>query len=269
MRITIITSTLNCAASLAATAASIREQTHLEVQWVVADGASSDGTLEVIGRNADIISHWFSEADGGIYDAWNKACGFINGEWVLFLGAGDLLANPETLAHMASLLHGLPANTAIAYGNVYQLNEGRLLYRYGRVDLQRWELHRPALPAHQGVFQRAELLTRRSPFDTSYRIAADSKFLIHTLRNRLSIYVDLDICHMEPAGISADPRHALTMMREAFRLQHELGYRLPPLRRAWFVCRSYAKHYVFRHLGVRSTSAMVMARRRMADLIGR
>lgn len=269
LRITIITSTLNCEASLAATATSIRGQTHCAVQWIVADGGSGDGTLEVIQRNADIISHRFSEADKGIYDAWNKACRFIDGDWVLFLGAGDLLATPQTLTQMASFLSGLPADAAIAYGNVCQLSDGRLLYRYARVDLRLWDLHRPALPAHQGVFQRAELLAAPGPFDTSYRIAADSKFLLRALRGRSAVYVDLDICHMEPGGISADPRHALTMMREALRLQHDLDYRLPPLRRAWFVCRSYVKHYVFGRLGQRGTSAMVMARRRVANLFGR
>ena len=268
-RITIITSTLNCAASLAATAASIRSQNHPALQWIVADGASHDSTLEVIRSNADIIAHWFSAPDTGIYDAWNKACRFIDGEWVLFLGAGDLLAAPQTLAQMASALSGLPADTAIAYGNVCQLSEGRLLYRYGRVDPQRWDLHRPVLPAHQGVFQRAELLASPDPFDTTYRIAADSKFLLQALHNRAAVYVDLDICHMEPGGVSADPRHALTMMREALRLQQDLDYRLPPLRRAWFVCRSYVKHYVFRRMGRPGTNALVMARRRVANLIGR
>ena len=269
MRITIITSTLNCAGALAATADSIRAHTYCSIQWIVADGESSDGTIDVIRRNADIIDHWLSEPDTGIYDAWNKACRLIDGNWVLFLGAGDLLASQQTLARMASFLFDLPANVAIAYGNVFQLAEGRLLYRYGRVDLQRWDLHRPALPAHQGVFQRAELLMARSPFDTSYRIAADTKFLLRTLRSSTAAYVDLDICQMEPGGVSADPRHALTFMREALRLQHDLGYRLPLVQRAWFVCRSYMKHYVFRHFGPRGTNAMILARRRMAKLIGR
>lgn len=267
MRITIITSTLNCAESLAATAASIREQTHREVQWIVADGASSDGTLEVIRKNADIIDHWFSASDKGIYDAWNKSCRFIDGDWILFLGAGDVLASPQILTQVALVLCDLPANVGIAYGNVCQLEAGKLLYRYGHVDLQGWDIHRPALPAHQGVFQRAELLKGSDPFDTSYRIAADSKFLLRTLRDREAVYMDLDVCQMEPGGISASPRHALTMMREALRLQHDLDYRLPVLQRTWFVCRSYIKHYGFRHLGQRGTSAMVSARRRVAGLI--
>lgn len=269
IRITIITSTLNCAGALAATADSIRGQTYCSIQWIVADGGSVDGTVDVIGRNEDIIDHWFSEPDSGIYDAWNKACRFIDGNWVLFLGAGDLLASQQTLSRMASILFDLPADAAIAYGNVCQLAEDQLLYRYGRVDLRRWDLHRPALPAHQGVFQRADLLAAPSPFDTSYRIAADSKFLLRILRSRAAAYVDLDISQMEPGGISADPCHALTMMREALRLQHDLGYRLPAGQRAWFVCRSYMKHYIFRYFGPDSMRALILARQRMAKLIGR
>ena len=264
---TIITSTLNCRDALVKTIESIRRQSCRSVQWIIADGGSTDGTVDLIRRSTDVVDDWFSGPDQGIYDAWNKACRFIDGEWVLFLGAGDLLAGPHTLAQMAAVLCELPAHTAIAYGNVQQFAKDRLLYHYGRVDLQSWDLHRPALPSHQGVFQRAELLTGPNPFDTTYRIAADSKFLLRTLRDRAAAYVDLDVCQMEPGGISASPRHALTMMREALRLQHDLDYRLPVLRRTWFVCRSYVKHYAFRHLGQRGTSAMVSARRRVAGLI--
>lgn len=64
--ITIITSTLNCAKSLAATAESIRAQSHPALHWIVADGASSDGTVEVIRSNADIVVHWFLAPDTGI-----------------------------------------------------------------------------------------------------------------------------------------------------------------------------------------------------------
>ena len=162
IRITIITSTWNCAVALAATAESIRNQSHRALQWIVADGASTDGTADWVRKNGDVVSHWFSEPDTGIFDAWNKACRFIDGDWVLFLGAGDLLANAETLARFAAELAQTPPEIVVAYGNVVQIVAGEETYRYGQVNLEHWELYRPALPAHQGVFHRADTLDRKS-----------------------------------------------------------------------------------------------------------
>jgi glycosyltransferase involved in cell wall biosynthesis len=256
VRFTIITSTLNCAQALAATASSLRAQSYRRFQWIIADGDSEDGTVEVIRSHSDVVSDWFSRPDRGIYDAWNKACQLIAGDWVLFLGAGDLLAHADTLQRMAAVLANVPAETVIAYGNVEQRSGNQQLYRYGQIVPGSWELHRPALPARQGVFQRSKLLAVDEPFDVSYKVAADSKFLLQATRLNDMHYVNIDICHMEPGGVSADPRHALKVMREALRLQRETGYPMPLARRTWFVFRTIGKHLVFRLLGRQAVTWM-------------
>jgi len=264
VRFTVITSTLNCAQALAATASSIRTQSYRRVQWVIADGGSQDSTIDVIRQNAEIVSHWFSQADSGIYDAWNRACQFIDGDWVLFLGAGDLLAHADTLERIAAELATVPLETTIAYGNVEQWSGSRRLYRYGRIAPGSWELHRPALPAHQGVFQRTSLLKGDGPFDVSYTVAADTKFLLQASRLGEMYYMDIDVCHMEPGGVSANPKNALTVMHEALRLQHELGHPMPLPRRAWYVFRTAVKYLIFRLSGRRVVAAVANAKRRLA-----
>uniref|UniRef100_UPI0018EAE01E glycosyltransferase n=1 Tax=Aquitalea sp. ASV11 TaxID=2795103 RepID=UPI0018EAE01E len=104
VRITVITSTYNCAEALTKTAESIRCQSYKNIQWIIADGASTDATLSVIKQNSDIVSHWESEPDNGIYDAWNKACRHINGDWVIFIGAGDLFIDKDTVKRVAQTL---------------------------------------------------------------------------------------------------------------------------------------------------------------------
>lgn len=263
IRITIITSTLNCATSLAATADSIRVQTHPAVQWIVADGGSMDGTIDVIRQNSDIVGHWFSAPDNGIYDAWNNACRFIDGSWVLFLGAGDLLASAHTLSRIAAVLSELSPITTIAYGNVVQRVAGEIVYRFGKVDLTGWELYRPALPPHQGTFHRASLLQGERPFDTSYRVVGDGKLLLQVIRPELTHYLGIDVAEMEPGGIGSHPASCITVMKEFLRLEKEIGYRIPFWRRSWFIVRTYVKYAVFRLAGTRAVTNVALLKKRL------
>lgn len=227
LRITIITSTLNCAASLAATAASIREQSHREVQWIVADGGSSDGTIHVIRRNIDIIGHWFSEPDKGIYDAWNKACRFVDGEWVLFLGGGDTLVAPDSLSRAAAGLSGF-SGPLLAYAGVVLVDSMDRPIQFEReVDLARWQQGRPRLPCHQGVFHHLSLLRRPEPFDTSFRICADAKLMLKAAAMAPPVYLGFDVAKMVAGGISTSTAGWMTMARENRRICTELGLHSP------------------------------------------
>lgn len=226
-RITIITSTFNCAEALKKTAASIREQTYRNIQWIVADGASRDGTIDVIKANQDIVANWFSEPDSGIYDAWNKACQLINGEWVLFLGAGDVLYAAESLQKASPVLSELANNIAIAYGDVYQFEGSQLRFHFGEVDLTAWQALRPALPCHQGVFQRSATLKVGKPFDDSYKIAADSKQMLLTLSTYKAQYIDIDVSIMDMLGVSAHPKTSIKVLRELINLENDIGYKTP------------------------------------------
>lgn len=227
VRITIITSTLNCAASLERTAASIREQSHRDVQWIVADGVSSDGTIDVIRRNTDIISHWFSETDKGIYDAWNKACRFIGGEWVLFLGGGDALVAPDSLSRAAAGLSGL-SGTLLAYAGVVLVDATDRPIQFEReADLARWHQGRPCLPCHQGVFHHSSLLRQPEPFDTSFRICADAKLMLKAVALAPPVYLGFDVAKMVAGGVSTSTAGWMTMARENRRICSELGLHSP------------------------------------------
>jgi glycosyltransferase involved in cell wall biosynthesis len=240
---------MNCAAELVLTANSIRAQNKGLVQWIIVDGGSSDAFLDVVRENNDIIDHWISEADGGIYDAWNKACEFIQGEWVIFLGAGDVFFSADTLEKVVASLINIPPAVLFAYGNVVQMSAGIERYRWGRVDLDDWDIYRPKLPAHQGIFHRANLLARTRPFDSSYRVVADSKLLLSVMREQNTLYLDIDVCAMEPGGVSSSPASTLKVMREFLRLEEDIGYRIPWTRRTLFIFRSYTKFIIYKIAG--------------------
>lgn len=226
--ITIVTSTYNCADNLKITANAIRKSSYKNIQWIIADGASNDKTLDVIQANQDIVSDWFSEKDSGIYDAWNKACKLIKGDWVIFLGAGDYFYASDTLHNAVRKLALLDESIYIAYGDVHLIDQGNnLLCVYGEVKAK-WEFTRLALPPHQGTFHRANLFSNFPCFDTSYRIAADSKFLILALNNKTPYYLNLPISYMNSEGLSSSHNNTHVAIKEVSRLNAELNLK-PPL----------------------------------------
>lgn len=96
--ISVITVVQNGAATITATLNSVRTQRSVDFEHVIIDGASSDGTLDIINSNNHDRLRWISETDHGIYDAMNKGISLAQGEWLLFLGADDVLADPFVLA---------------------------------------------------------------------------------------------------------------------------------------------------------------------------
>jgi hypothetical protein len=257
MRITVITSTLNCSDALRTTASSIRAQTYRDVQWIVADGASTDGTVQVIHDNSDIIGKWFSEPDSGVYDAWNKASAFIDGEWVLFLGAGDRLLSPGTVHACVGKLKQLPPDVVIGYGDVLSFRGGRLVYRHGAVTLGALHCYKPATPCHQGVFQRADCFRRPQPFDQKYKVVADTKFMLESLKGRSMAHIGEEVSEMTTWGLSAHPTNAVKVMREFLRLERELGYSLPVLGKIYYIASATLKSLMYRSLGGGAVHALV------------
>src|SRR5215469_17049084 len=121
MRLSLIVACLDARPVLVRCLESIARQDHPDVELIVADGGSSDGTVELLRqwKAAPVTAYqWFSAPDNGIADAWNKAVARVSGAWVLFLGADDVLAAPSTLSRAAQRLTALPAAVRVAYGQV-------------------------------------------------------------------------------------------------------------------------------------------------------
>jgi glycosyltransferase involved in cell wall biosynthesis len=100
-RLSIITVTFNCKRDLERTLLSLQEQTWRDFEHIIVDGNSTDGTVDLIRLHESYIGKWTSEKDNGIYDAMNKGIGMATGEFVQFLNAGDVFAEPESLQRVA------------------------------------------------------------------------------------------------------------------------------------------------------------------------
>jgi glycosyltransferase involved in cell wall biosynthesis len=147
-RFTVITATFNCGALIERTARSLREQTLHDFEWIVMDGDSSDDTVARIREAGDAVSHWLSEPDRGIADAWNKGLRQVRGEYVLLLNAGDTY-DPTFLADVASVADG---RRIVCSHARLRAESGRLLGTFrARPERLRYAMHVPhnwcAVPA--------------------------------------------------------------------------------------------------------------------------
>ncbi|MEZ5504306.1 MAG: glycosyltransferase [Halioglobus sp.] len=117
-KISIIIATYNSEATLERALKSVVSQEFDAKELLVVDGASTDGTLDIIGQYQKNMHWWITEKDTGVYDAWNKALQHANGEWVYFLGSDDYLWDSQVLTQAAWALDASGARTRIAYGQV-------------------------------------------------------------------------------------------------------------------------------------------------------
>ena len=99
-KITIVTVTYNCSKILKETLESCINQDYENVEYIIIDGASTDGTLDIINQHSENISFILSEPDKGIYDAMNKGIEHATGEWIFFLNAGDKFYSNKTLSDL-------------------------------------------------------------------------------------------------------------------------------------------------------------------------
>ena len=90
-KVSIVTVSFNCVSSIEDTILSVVNQKYKEKEFVIIDGGSTDGTLDVIKKYDKQINYWVSEKDAGIYDAMNKGIKASNGDWIIFMNSGDCL----------------------------------------------------------------------------------------------------------------------------------------------------------------------------------
>ena len=203
MKISIVTINWNNYDGLKKTIDSVASQSVSPFEFIVIDGASSDGSANLIKENSDKISYAVSEPDKGIYNAMNKGVAAAHGDYCLFLNSGDTLCCPEVLAQVQD--SGVKAD--IICGNAMIL-ENPPRRKVAPTEITLRFLYGTAL-CHQAVFIKTELL-RKHPYDESLRIVADRKFFLQCLILDGCSYqaVNIDICNYDITGFSAKNRFA-------------------------------------------------------------
>jgi glycosyltransferase involved in cell wall biosynthesis len=227
---TIVTSTLNSGATLARCLNSVRCQIGVSFEHLIADGASSDDTLEIINRFSQSypLRLACSAPDVCLYQAWNRALDQARGHWILFLGSDDYLISDDVLCSVAELVRDDPGiqSCQFIYGDT--LNAGEPNWHdykpYGQLRRLRGLTEFPT-----SVFINAQLFRQGHRFDESYRICSDHKFFAQHDLHGNSIYLPITMIAFQQGGISSNANYELIHYLERRRMLSELN-----LSRPWF-----------------------------------
>lgn len=174
VKFSIITVCFNAARTIEDTLRSIASQTFPHIEHVVVDGASTDGTQEIIGRHRERIATFLSEPDGGLYQAMNKGLALTTGDYVGFLNADDVFADSGTVARLAAAC--TTASADACWGDLVYVKAEDLtsVVRYWRSSAfapralaSGWH------PPHPTLYVRRTILDALGGFDTQYRFHAD------------------------------------------------------------------------------------------------
>ena len=264
--VSVVMATYNAADALELTMKSILKQNFKSYEIVVIDGASKDRTVSLLQSMDQQVVRWISEPDKGIYDAFNKACRLVRGEWVLFMGAGDLLHDDMVLARFAPAAAQVDCSTELMYGKVQvtdpDYNNIELLNRPWREMAGRWRGGRPMIPHHQGVFHRRRLLSGDNPFDTTYRMAADSKIVFRSMARVPPVFLDSVVALATEGGVSTNFRNVLRTATEIIRINQELKHGHYILQGVYY-CKILGTYLAYRLGGENLARFSIAAHRRL------
>lgn len=204
-RLSIITINLNNKAGLEKTIQSVLAQTGADYEYIIIDGASTDGSKELIDRYQSHLSFWVSEKDSGIYEAMNKGIKKAKGEYLLFLNSGDDLYTTEVVKNMQPYFE--QGNDVISGALSLKLETGPHLVQAEK-EITLSYFRRISL-FHQATFIKRSLFDRFGLYDESFRIGGDYEFFIRTLlRNQVSYQpAEHIICNYDLKGLSNDVRY--------------------------------------------------------------
>ena len=207
MKLSVITVNLNHRAGLEVTLASVRAQTFRDVEQIVVDGGSSDGSLDVIRASAPTIARWVSEPDSGIYNAMNKGIRMASGDYLLFLNSGDCLAAPDVLD---GVFREDDPVCGMIYGDTLRKTSGGEELRTTPGRLTPFAFYKFRV-CHQSVVYRRSLFETHGGYDESFKISADAEFNVRCLRAGVKARrVDFPIARYEGGGVSATATAAAT-----------------------------------------------------------
>ena len=202
--ITIITVSYNAVRTIENTILSVLNQVYLDIEYIIIDGGSTDGTLDIIKKYQEKIAYWVSEPDKGIYDAMNKGIEKATGDYLFFLGADDIL-----MENAIQKIFGdnLSTKFLMIYGNVMYDNNNIVKSRVSYKTFLHNTIH------HQATFYSRKLFDSFR-YDTSVKITSDYELnlLVFLKEKNNTIYKDIIVSYCKDDGISR--QNALLAQKE-------------------------------------------------------
>lgn len=222
--ITVITVVYNGEKFLEETILSVINQNYENVEYIIIDGGSTDGTIDIIKKYEHAIDYWISEKDKGIYDAMNKGICLATGRWLNFMNADDFFAFNDVIKRVVSAIDNVLKDVVIIYGALSLINkDGDLLQTINNSPrlVEGLIKTKLAIP-HQAQFIRLDAIRENDKFKPGYRIAADYEMTIRLLKaGRCHQINGVNIAKMRSGGLSSNPINSKELLLEYRKAQVE------------------------------------------------
>lgn len=205
MKVSIITVTYNSEKYLADCIASVRSQTYNDIEHIIVDGKSTDGTLKILHKNAHLVSKWISEPDRGMYDAINKGIALATGDIIGVLNSDDMYASPNAIMDIVACFDETGKDAI--YGDLVYVdaaNPQKVLRYWKGLPFKRNRFNYGWMPAHPTFYIRRELVATYGGYENHYFTAADYEFMARYLYNHKvdAFYLPKMIVKMRNGGAS-------------------------------------------------------------------
>lgn len=225
--VSVITVVFNGATTLAHNIQSVIGQDYGNIEHIVIDGGSTDGTTDILRKYDDHIDYWVSEKDAGIYDAMNKGIALARGEYVGMLNADDYFADALALGKIVKHLEDSDADAVFSCLDIVAPNNlDRVLRRYRISSFSPFMLRIGVMPPHPTFYCKKSCYDKAGPYRTDYRIAADFEMMVRLLlRYRITwSFIDETTVKMRAGGLSSSGiRSSWVVNREIIRACTENG----------------------------------------------
>ena len=204
MKISIITVAYNSAKTIEDTIQSVVSQDYNAVEYIIIDGGSTDGTMDIVNRYKDQITTIVSEPDKGIYDGMNKGVALATGEVVGILNSDDFYANPTVLSHIAAKFD---SKTDAVYADlvyVDQIETDKVIRKWISGEYEQGAFKKGWMPPHPTLFVKNEIYKKFGSYSLKLRSAADYEFMLRVIhKHQIKVnYLPEIIVQMRAGGVS-------------------------------------------------------------------
>jgi len=205
MKVTIVTTTYNSEKFLRDCIESVISQDYPDIEHIIVDAQSTDGTISIIKQYESKIARWITEKDNGIYDGINKGMAMATGDIIGILNSDDMLASKDVISNIVKCFEEHKVDSI--YGDLVYVDQQniRKVIRYWKgLPYKRYRFHYGWMPAHPTFYLRRDLIKELGNYETHYFTAADYEFMARYLyRHRISAcYLPMLIVKMRVGGLS-------------------------------------------------------------------
>jgi glycosyltransferase involved in cell wall biosynthesis len=218
IKISIITITYNSEATLEDTIKSIAMQHYDNLEYLIIDGGSTDGTLDIVRRYPNVVTKWISEPDHGISDAFNKGIRLATGELIGIINSDDMLTDNS----LNIIAQNIQPDTEVIYGNAIMFGNGQKPYRL-KPDSDLNEFYKSMAVIHPSTFVKKEAYSQYGDFKCCYKCCMDRELLLRMFsRGAKFQYIPEDLAKMRLGGVN-QRTYLTTTIKEGTQISIEYG----------------------------------------------